>query len=92
MVCFLGMSTWLKLGQLRLGGTFSNRYVTLKQLLNLANSAFLSEISSAYHLYGNFGEKFPSSDTGIFLGTENRNGIELYHLQNAGKFFAFFST
>ena len=36
---------------------------------------------SAYHLYGNFGEKFPSNGTGIFFGTENRNGIELYHLQ-----------
>ena len=44
---------------------------------------------SAYHLYGNFGEKFPSNGTGIFLGTENRNRIELYHLQNTGKFFAF---
>ena len=35
---------------------------------------------SAYHLYGNFGEKFPSNGTGIFFRTENRNGIELYHL------------
>ena len=24
-----------------------------------------------------------------FFGTENKNGIELYHLQNTGKFFAF---
>ena len=44
---------------------------------------------SAYHLYENFGEKFPSNDTGIFLATENRNGIELYHVQNIGKFFTF---
>ena len=35
---------------------------------------------SAYRLYGNFAEKFPSNGTGIFFGTENRNGIELYHL------------
>ena len=25
----------------------------------------------------------------FFFGTENRNGIELYHLQNTRKFFAF---
>ena len=37
---------------------------------------------------GKFDEKIPSNGTGIFLGTENRN-IELYHLQNTGKFFAF---
>ena len=43
---------------------------------------------SAYHLYGNFGEKFPSNGTGIFFGTENRNGIKLYHLQNTHKLFA----
>ena len=29
-----------------------------------------NNIMSAYHLYGNFGEKFPSNDTGIFFGTE----------------------
>ena len=46
-------------------------------------------ILSAYHLYGNFGENFPSSGTGIFFGTENRNGIDLYPLQNTGKFFTF---
>ena len=28
------------------------------------------------------GGKFLSNGTGIFLGTENRNGIELYHLRN----------
>ena len=44
---------------------------------------------SVYHLYGNFGEKCPSNGTGIFFGTENRNGIELYRVQNAGKVFAF---
>ena len=38
-------------------------------------------------LYGNFGEKFPPNGTGIFFGTENGNGIKLYHLQNTGKFF-----
>ena len=43
---------------------------------------------SAYHLYGNFGEKIPLNGT-FFFGTENRNGIELYHLQNTGKFFTF---
>ena len=37
---------------------------------------------------GNFGEKFLSNGPGIFLGTKKRNGIELYHLQNTGKFFA----
>ena len=44
---------------------------------------------SAYHLYGNFGEKFPSNGIGIFLGTENRNEIELYHLQKTVKMFTF---
>ena len=34
------------------------------------------ESLSAYHLYGNFGEKFPSNGTSIFIGTENKNGIE----------------
>ena len=33
---------------------------------------------SAYHLYGNVGEKFSSESTGIFLDTEKGNGIELY--------------
>ena len=33
------------------------------------------------------GGKFLSNGTGIFFGTENRNGIELYHLQNTGQFF-----
>ena len=32
-------------------------------------------------------KKTPSNGTGIF--TENRNGIELYHLQNTDKAFAF---
>ena len=41
---------------------------------------------SAYHLYGNVGEKFSLNCTGIFWGTENGNGIELYHLQNTSKF------
>ena len=44
---------------------------------------------SAYHLHGYFGGKFPSNVSGIFSGTENRNGVELYHLQNTGKVFAF---
>ena len=35
------------------------------------------------------GGKFLSNGTGIFFGTENRNGIELYHLRNTGKVFAF---
>ena len=38
---------------------------------------------SAYHLYGNFGEKFPSNGTGIFFGTKTGT-VELYHLQNTG--------
>ena len=42
---------------------------------------------TAYNLQGNFGGKFPSNGTGFF-GTEDRNGIELYHLQNTGKVFA----
>ena len=42
--------------------------------------------SCAYHWYGNFGEKFPSNGTGILMGTENRNGIELCHLQNTSDF------
>ena len=44
---------------------------------------------SAYHLYGNFGENFLSSGTGIFFGTENRNGIDLYPVQNTVKCFTF---
>ena len=40
---------------------------------------------TAYNLQGNFGGKFPSNGTGFF-GTEDRNGIELYHLQNTGRF------
>ena len=52
------------------------------------NSQKISRSRSAYHLHGGFGEKFPSNGTGIFFGTENKNGIELYHLQNTGKFFA----
>ena len=42
---------------------------------------------TAYNLQGNFGGKFPSNGTGFF-GTEDRNRIELYHLQNIGKVFA----
>ena len=34
-----------------------------------------AKIMNAYHLYGNFGEKFPSNGTGIFFGTEKRNTI-----------------
>ena len=30
---------------------------------------------SAYHLYGNFGEKFPSNGTGIFLAPETGTGL-----------------
>ena len=38
---------------------------------------------------GKCGERFPSNGTGNFFGTENTNGIEFYHLQYTGKFFAF---
>ena len=35
-------------------------------------------------------KKVPLNGAGIFFfGTENWNGIELYHLQNTRKFFAF---
>ena len=44
---------------------------------------------SAYHLYGHFGEKFPQMVLVFFFGTENRNGIELYHLQNSDRFSTF---
>ena len=38
---------------------------------------------NAYHLYGNFGEHFQASGTGVtFFRTENSDGIEIYHLQN----------
>ena len=50
------------------------------------------QVLSAYHLYGNFGEKRPSNGNGSFFGTENRNGIELSHLQNTGNFFCLLST
>ena len=56
---------------------------------NLNLHTAIMKFKSAYHLHGNFGGKFPSNGTGIFFGTENRNGIELYHLQNTGKVFAF---
>ena len=44
-----------------------------------------------YHLSVNFEEKFPTNGTGINLvfHIEKRNGIDLYHLQNSGKFFNF---
>ena len=61
----------------------------LKALIpNLRERSAVSGEKELYHLYWNFGEKFPSNATGIFFGTENRNGIELYHWQNTGKFFA----
>ena len=34
---------------------------------------------SVYRLYGNFGGKCPLNGIGIIFGTENKNGIELYH-------------
>ena len=34
---------------------------------------------NAYHLYGNFGEHFQASGTGVtFFRTENSDGIEIY--------------
>ena len=30
---------------------------------------------NAYHLYGNFGEKFPSNGTGIFSSTKTGTGL-----------------
>ena len=33
------------------------------------------ETISAYHLYGNFGEKFPSNGTGIFLAPKTETGL-----------------
>ena len=45
-----------------------------------------SNTLSAYHFARKFRWKILSNGTGIFLGTENRNGIQLYHLQNTGKF------
>ena len=49
----------------------------------------ISNIHNERLPYGNVGEKFLSNGPGIFGGTKKRNGIELYHLQNTGKFFAF---
>ena len=46
------------------------------------------DMKSAHHLHGNFGGNFPSNGPSMFFGNENRNGIELYHLQNTGKVFA----
>ena len=48
-----------------------------------------SNTLSAYHFARKFRWKILSNGTGIFLGTENRNGIQLYHLQNTGKVSAF---
>ena len=43
---------------------------------------------SAYHLYGNFGEKFPSNGTGIFCGhRKQERDHELHHLENTEKIF-----
>ena len=76
---------------------FRTLYTKKSQISDLCNNNInvkdrfeALETRSAYHWYGNFGQKFLSNGTGIFSGTENRNGIELYHLQNTGKFFAFF--
>ena len=62
---------------------------TLFQSFHQGHSPNRSNSRSNYHLHGNFGEKFSPNGTGIFFGSESRNGIELYHLQNIGKFFAF---
>ena len=48
-----------------------------------------SNTLSAYHFARKFRWKILSNGTGIFLGTENRNGIQLHHLQNTGKVSAF---
>ena len=38
---------------------------------------------SAYHLYGNFGEKFPSNGTGIFSSPKTATGLSctIYKIQ-----------
>ena len=36
-----------------------------------------------------FRRKSPTNGIGIVFHTENRNGIDLNHLQNSGKFFTF---
>ena len=46
---------------------------------------------SAYHLYGNFSEKFPSNGTGFCFGhrKQERDFVVSLIFQNTGKFFAF---
>ena len=67
------------------GLSLASRIPCLLSIRNLAPSLLYNpESQSAYHLYGNFGEKFPSNGTSIFIGTKNGNGIELHHLQNTG--------
>ena len=51
---------------------------------------FPYDLMSAYHLYGNFGENFPSNGTGIFFWRPKQGrDSELYYLQNTSKFFTF---
>ena len=57
---------------------------------NLNFHTAILKFKSTYHLHLTeiFHRNFRG--TGIFFfGTENRNGIELYHLQNTGKVFGF---
>ena len=41
---------------------------------------------SAYHLYGNFGEKFPSNGTGIFFAPKTGTGLSCTIYETPVKF------
>ena len=55
----------------------------------MAHFSTLAILPERLLFVGKFRWKLPSNGTGIFFGTENRNGIELCHLQNTS--FCFLS-
>ena len=62
---------------------------TLKQNKYFGTLSTLAILPERLLFVGKFRWKLPSNGTGIFFGTENRNGIELCHLQNTS--FCFLS-
>ena len=48
------------------------------------------DILSAYHLYGNFGEKFPANNTGIFLVPKTGTGLSCTIYKILVNFLLFF--
>ena len=65
-----------------LSDAFSDHFSTIGT--KLANEVPLERLPFVWKFRLTFSVKL----NWYFFGTENRNGIELYHLQNVGKFFA----